>query len=344
MLDPAQQTLVEKLSQYPGSVLWLADENSHTLLPSLRSLPRSVTVLSNRFDIHLAAEALGLSSYFNDWNFNEIGQFDLVAFRICKEKAVNRHIIHSARLCLKDDGNFLVCGEKNDGIKSFAKELKNFFDTTQPLKKLGNVYLGVCEGVRKNTLEDVDDYHQLSQILTLGTQKVFSKPGIYGWNKIDQGSQLLIEQFHIQAQHWPENAFDSILDLGCGYGYLTLSCADLPFHRRLATDNNAAAISACRFNAETNALPMQVVAADCADKITGKFSRIICNPPFHRGFDVQGELTDKFLQSAKTHLQKNGEAYFVVNSFIGIEQKAQKHFSVVETLVNDKQFKVLRLT
>ncbi|MCV6626215.1 MAG: class I SAM-dependent methyltransferase, partial [Cellvibrionaceae bacterium] len=116
-----------------------------------------------------------------------------------------------------------------------------------------------------------------------------------------------------------------------------------------ATDNNAAALASCEHNLQQlkalrPKLETGVSAADCADRIEQRFDLIVCNPPFHQGFNVDNSLTDKFLNAAKNHLNQNGQAYFVVNSFIGIEKKAQQIFKRVETLANNKQFKVLRFS
>jgi 16S rRNA (guanine1207-N2)-methyltransferase len=52
-----------------------------------------------------------------------------------------------------------------------------------------------------------------------GEQKILdeqfiSRPGVFGWDKADQGSQLLL-------QHIPRNLSGRGADFGCGYGFLS---------------------------------------------------------------------------------------------------------------------------
>ncbi len=86
-----------------------------------------------------------------------------------------------------------------------------------------------------------------------------------------------------------------------------------------------------------------MIAGDCADTVEGNFDLVLCNPPFHRGFDVDNELTRHFLSAARKKLDRGGVAVFVVNSFIPIEKKLGGLFRKVQTLLNDRQFKVLAL-
>ncbi|MET0378973.1 MAG: methyltransferase, partial [Spongiibacteraceae bacterium] len=172
------------------------------------------------------------------------------------------------------------------------------------------------------------------------TRRVWTKPGVYGWQKIDAGSALLAQCL---TQVWPQ-APASVLDLGCGYGYLSLRIAQQWTDATLtATDNNVAAVHACKKNLATFSDRAEVVLDDCAVAIEKKFDAVICNPPFHQGFSVEGDLTTRFLQSARAHLHKNGRALFVVNQFIPLERKAQPLFSRVSEVSRTEGFKVLVL-
>src|SRR5690606_14779154 len=136
----------------------------------------------------------------------------------------------------------------------------------------------------------------------------------------------------------------SVLDIGCGYGYLSLRAASLwPSANIVATDNNIAAIHACEKNLAPFRERAEVVLTDCAEGIDQRVDAVICNPPFHQGFDVEDHLTTRFLQAARSHLAKGGRALFVVNQFIPLERKAQPLFKQVHEIVRAQGFKVLLL-
>ena len=245
---------------------------------------------------------------------------------------------------LIENGRLLLAGQKNEGIKSYEKIASEVFtgnSKRKHLNKHGNCYYAEF----KKDATDVEassDYHQIKQVAEWQGIAFHSKPGVYGWNKIDAGSALLVERLTELIQNDMPKV-NSILDIGCGYGFLCVASAFIKCEKRVATDNNAAALECCAFNAIHHDFPLEVVAGDCANTVDGNFDLVLCNPPFHKGFDVDGELTTRFLQAARDKLNKNGIAIFVVNSFIPIEKKLTHYFKTYETLANTGQFKVLKL-
>ncbi|MBB6523202.1 class I SAM-dependent methyltransferase [Pseudoteredinibacter isoporae] len=336
-MDTAIQLCLPYLSHSKNSMLCL-DENT---LGSIASLPEGCKIISNRFDVAAAIPG----ARFSDWKI-EADQLDCLAFRLSKEKAVNHHIINQAISALSNGGTLVFSGQKNQGIKSYAKSVKKLLGNCD-IEKHGLDYLCTATINNKpNELLDDQNYSQLRPTLEFQGFELQSKPGQFGWNKLDQGSLLLLEA--IQSE-FEQNAVKRVLDLGCGYGFLSVGMALQQQPEYLcASDNNAAAIASCLANLKNlqdnqqAKLEYDVIPDDCARNIDQRFDTVVCNPPFHQGFDVENQLTDKFLESAKTHLSEGGRAYFVVNSFIGIEKKAKAYFKQIDCLENNKQFKILR--
>lgn len=339
-MDASTAYLLQQLRRDTNS-LWLADENSRGIWPTLASYAPALQVMSNRCDLVDAAQNSGISTSFSDWQFDKKDRFDAIFLRVCKEKAVNQHLIRTAFLHLNEGGHLLIAGEKNEGVKSTWEYACGIFQTHSRLKKHGVTYAGALTKNSEHAIEEADSYHQIQTIGEWDSAPIFSKPGVYGWDKIDAGSAFLLECLRPQESLWTHAA--SLLDLGCGYGFLTLASSWLPCTRRVATDNNAGALVCMERNAQQRKLAVEIVAADKGDRVTGTFDLILCNPPFHRGFDVDGDLTRDFLQAAKHKLAKNGTAVFVVNSFIPLEKKLGGLFSSAQLLADNRQFKVLAL-
>ncbi|GAA6153039.1 methyltransferase [Pseudoteredinibacter isoporae] len=336
-MDSAIQLCLPYLSNCENSVLCL-DENT---LGSFSSFPNRCQIISNRFDVANAVAGC----QFSDWQIIT-EKLDCLAFRLSKEKAVNHYIINQALASLKPGGHLVFAGQKNQGIKSYAKSLKKLIGHCD-IEKHGLDYLCVAQ-INSDPEERLDDqnYAQLRPTLEFEGLSLQSKPGQFGWNKLDQGSLLLLDTLRSELI---QNPAQRVLDLGCGYGLLSVGIMlQQNVNYLCASDNNAAAISSCQANlgkiqqSSQFAFQFDVIADDCAQNIDQIFDTVICNPPFHQGFDVENQLTDRFLSSAKSHLSTGGRAYFVVNSFIGIEKKAQAHFKTIDCLANNKQFKILR--
>ncbi|HEY7774887.1 MAG TPA: methyltransferase [Marinagarivorans sp.] len=347
--DPAINALIATLKKIPADqhCLWFADENSLAALPHLVQSHPQLSLCTNRYDIHQRALALGIKSTFNDAELNPkqtppTAQQHVLA-RVSKEKPLTHHVINQAASKFGAMAHLHLAGLKGEGIKTTIKKAASLFAKNTGSLKNGDAYSGsFSEPLNSPALLETQDYTGVRQIGDFEGFRLFSKPGVFGFEKIDDGSVLLLDSAHqyLQSQHITPEA---ILDLGCGYGLLTLGCQNWGARYFAATDNNAAALIAMQANADANDCTVDIIPADAGADIDHYFDCVVCNPPFHQGFSVSGDLTDKFLQNASHKLTSSGYAFFVVNSFIAIEKKAARYFQQQKTLVNNKRFKVVLL-
>ena len=334
--------LAQLLQESDASTLWIADENCKSLLQPGVHFPG--VLLSNRWDIARQAKACGLSTLFNDFDLWAAGNnFSRILYPVSKEKAAVHHVINSAPQVLAPGGALYLLGNKNSGIKTYAQKAAQRFATNKNLRKQGNEYLSITApqaGSADTTSLDDGHYRELQQPQAL--EGLYSKPGLFGWDKIDTGSALLAEHFNDENLQPGTH----VVDLGCGYGYLSAKLAERGTFNLTATDNNAAALRACRKNFSEREIssPDNVVPGDAGSELPGSSTDfVICNPPFHQGFQVEGDLTDLFLKQAARILTSNGKALFVVNEFIPLGRKAQSHFRGTSLLAREKGFCVYRL-
>lgn len=342
------------LNEYRSqSTLWITDENTLDTLSG--TVASEVEVISNRFDVYQNAKVCGMTAHFSDFDFDALSMptYSVVIYRVSKEKPIVHHIINNlANLCASGCKVFLI-GEKQDGIKTYVDKAAKRFNCSKQIKKQGEWYLSeltISPQAKSTVPLDDKEYSKARPTLSIpewtSEQKLYSKPGVFGWNKEDVGSRLLIESL----DQLPLTTGLSVLDLGCGYGYLSIRVAHISYAGRLvATDNNAAAIQVTQTNCEQlatachNDLSYDVVADDCGKSLDEQFDLIVCNPPFHQGFEVDKRLTEKFSEQARKRLKPDGVAVFVVNQFVGIEKIAAKHFATITQLIKRDGFKVLAL-
>ena len=348
------QPLLDQLGRTSGPSLWLADENNAGMMDALAQDRADVVLITNRYDIARTAKRLGIQAHFSDFDFNFLQTLPEqqrprnIFYRVSKERAVTNHLINSSYKLLPPGGQLWLSGQKSEGIKTYFSQAGELFAHSTKPHKQGNIY---CGGLTKNRSDGLllnDNHYSTPRwVETANCPAFISKPGTYGWDKIDKGSAFLLEQFQAVSQDM-DMSTRRFLDLGCGYGYITLQCRSLGFKSMTATDNNAAAIACMQANAAHFAIPVQVIADDCASQITDSFDIIACNPPFHQGFSIDTSLTDKFLANSWRLLADGGRAYFVVNAFIPLEAKAQqlmagKDVDGISVLANNKQFKVIEI-
>ncbi|BFM07084.1 methyltransferase [Halioxenophilus aromaticivorans] len=282
--------------------------------------PNTTVLITNRWDI---ANYSQKTIIFNDYDLSVAAEKKIshVYFHIPKEKAVLNYLLNQCAAYLPSNSRVFIAGEKNQGIKGLAKAAKPLFDTIAT-QKHGDLYL--CELATKSDaspsqtpLKD-QNYQQLRVIGELDGNALYSKPGVYGWNKIDAGSALLVDYLK-QSQSAINAHTQSVLDLGCGYGFLTLAAHQLGIKSISATDNNAGALLALQATAHHNQFDVTAWPDDTAASCHQKFDLILCNPPFHQGFEHSKDLSSKFCQAIARLKASDGQALVVVNQFIKLE-------------------------
>ena len=167
-----------------------------------------------------------------------------------------------------------------------------------------------------------------------------SDNGVFSKNELDKGSELLIEQL------LPIDLGENILDIGCGIGVIGLTLAYFtPSLNVCLTDVNTRALSLCNVNANTLKLSQRVtiLQSDIYQKIEGKFTSIVSNPPIRAGKKVTYEI----YRGAIEHLIDSGSLYVVVRKNQGaksVMSYLEELFGNVALLAREKGYYVLKAT
>ena len=331
-----EDLLLEKLAPISHNSLLILGEGFPPKTPINADL-QNLTILTNRYELYT-----GLKEHQRETEFCDLkitGTYKHILFRTFKEKAANYYLINQATTHLEKGGSLIITGNKNEGIKNYIKRAE---------ERLGGVAHSLIDGrgMRLGTIpltdalgEKLDDknYRQLRCNCLSENRQIYSKPGIFGWEKLDEGSRFLMENISIPAQ-------SRILDLGCGYGYLSIEAWKSNPEYIVATDNNAAALKACKKNFQEFAIRGRVLEDDCGKSIEEEFDIILCNPPFHAGYKENREITEYFIDSIKEHLQPSVIAYIVVNLFIPVERILTANSLIFMEFRRNQRFKVLKIS
>jgi len=342
MADHALNLLVQELCRPGARGLWLVDEN----IPADPCPPQAgLAVVGNRFDLIQALQQRGWTAEFSDFELEPRPDASLqrIVYRVSKEKPVVHHLINQAARLLEPDGELILIGDKSEGIKTYSRKAQQRLGGDRQERKEGSIWRALLTRGRA-VGEPLDDqeYRRLRPLTLDQGEPYLTKPGLYGWNKIDRGSAFLLEQ--LPAMLGTELPLRGrVLDLGCGFGYLALNACDADT-LLTCTDNNAAALLACRENLAQRGLHGKVVAGDAGLGLSPGFDTILCNPPFHAGFGIEGDLTDRFLEQTRRLLAPGGNACFVVNLHIPLERKAAGRFARIRCHADNGHFKLIHLS
>lgn len=119
----------------------------------------------------------------------------------------------------------------------------------------------------------------------------------------------------------------SVLEIGCGCGFLSVICAKKGA-TVTAVDINPEAASATKANAGANKAKINVFESDLFSKITGSFDLIIFNAPYlpveegetdltYAGGATGRDVIEKFVNRVKNHLNSEGGVLLAISSLTG---------------------------
>ncbi|NHJ86021.1 MAG: class I SAM-dependent methyltransferase [Asgard group archaeon] len=179
----------------------------------------------------------------------------------------------------------------------------------------------------------------LIQTFQLGNQLSFSsQSGVFGWRKVDVGSELLLNNAKIPAK----NA--TILDLGCGYGFLGIAIAKAyPEIMIYMVDVNELAVKLTKANCKKNGVlnNTTVLQGNLYEPLKGlKFNTIITNPPLMAG----KKILKMIISQAPKYLEKSGTLQLVAPKKKGlksIQKMIEDTFTTYEVLGKGSGFWVL---
>lgn len=172
------------------------------------------------------------------------------------------------------------------------------------------------------------------------TYNVTTDNGIFSPDGVDKGTEILLRQ--VPDPGSPKNA----LDIGCGWGPLTIALASLaPAAEVYAVDVNERSLALTRQNAA--ALGLRNVLACLPDQVDPqlRFDLMWSNPPIRVGKDALHEILRTWLP----RLSAEGTAYLVVQKNLGSDSLQRWIASTfpdftVARYAMDKGFRILTVS
>ena len=152
---------------------------------------------------------------------------------------------------------------------------------------------------------------------------------------MDPASRLLLENLP------PLEPGTPVLDLGAGYGALTLPLA-AQGAQVTALEDDLASVRSLSASLEANGLEARALHSDVDEALTEdeRFRIVVMNPPFHVGGNVILDVAKAFVAAAYKRLEKGGRLFLVANPFLKYETLIVELFGNVEVVAEDR-YKVL---
>jgi len=241
-------------------------------------------------------------------------------------------------------GGVLLVSQHNDaGGKRCQQHLVEVAGEVQAMSKHhSRVFWAVKDETKPWKADLLEQWRQGAAMRRVLDGCFWSRPGLFSWNRIDEGSELLVK-------HLPTPLKGHVADLGCGWGYLSdhllRHCHDIDTLD--IYDADADCFECIRRN--LGLVPTRIKAKPHWQDVTAgigstRFDVIVMNPPFHEGKHADALIGLKFIATAAQALRSHGELWLVANRQLPYENLLNETFVHVEKIVETGAFKVVHAT
>lgn len=265
--------------------------------------------------------------------------FDLVLCHLPRGREVQQALIQGAAYVLRPEGHFYIVAHKRAGIKGAIRYARELFGRCGVVRQKKGYHVAMT--VRPDGMTPsppADGYVTRTITLDGAETTLVSKPGVFAWDRLDDGTAALVDTMDIGVR-------DRVLDLGCGTGLVGLAAARRAVEGEVfLVDADVRAVESARRTLAANGITnAEVLPSDCASALFGQepFDVVVTNPPFHQGLGVNYAVARQFVRDAARVLRPGGRLFLVANLFLRYGDLIQDVFGKVKTAFEDARYHVL---
>ena len=173
-----------------------------------------------------------------------------------------------------------------------------------------------------------------------------SLPGVFGNDRLDQATALLLETLENGPAQAMIEAASEVVDLGCGNGAIAATLAKRHsgphFHLVDASDRALlAALATWSASGLDNDRCTAVLSDGCAALSDKSVDLVVSNPPFHQGHAVDNALAQRLVADAARTLRADGALVAVAHRSVDLHHGLSRSFDEVKAVSKHPNFVAL---
>jgi 16S rRNA (guanine1207-N2)-methyltransferase len=311
---PAEGFISEFLSVYPSS---------------------QTTCFNQYFDLHLLHKKNTLVKSVFAAEYSTEERHDLVVISYPKIKSELAFLMEMLATSLVKGAEVILVGEKNGGIQSSTKVVKDYIEHYQKQDSARHCMLYSGCFIDNDKPFCIDDWFKYYSINIGNIElEIASLPGVFSQSRLDLGTQILLH-------HLPKQLKGNVLDFACGAGVIAAYVGKKYDNVQLTlVDVSASALLSAEKTLKMNNIEGYVFASNSLSHITQQYQCVISNPPFHQGVKTDYLATETFLGGIKRFIVKKGQLSIVANSFLKYQPILENTFKHVSTVTKERGFSV----
>lgn len=317
--------------QTPQGVVWLSDMNGIALMTAQQTLQvNSIRNARVYADISVLPE--------------QTAAFDVVVIELPKGRKLARRWLVEAFTALKPGGVVYLAGPGDEGIQPATNDMEALFGNVVRIGfKQRNRIASATKQTSSDSLPDWSTepgivpgtWHEFTVRVEQATFQLSSLPGVFAYDKVDEGTQLLLQHLSV-----PQQA--RVLDVGCGYGIIGLVAERRGAMQVDMVDVNTLAIASARENIRRNGCTnTRALVSDGLHMIHEQYDLVVSNPPFHVGKSIDYDIAHALIADSRRVLEPGGTLLIVANVFIRYEELMRSVFKKVDCVAENGQYRVL---
>lgn len=270
--------------------------------------------------------------------------FEMVLLEAPSDRGLARRWLVEAYHALVVGGELYLAGANDQGIRSIIADAGALFGNAVVLAYRRGQRVARAQKLSEQPAEPEwaaapgiapGTWHEFMADLRGYTLRLRSLPGIFAYERLDEGTRLLLETIAVPAAA-------RVLDIGCGSGAIGLLTAKLGAAQVDLVDVNMLAVAAAAENIVLNSVDgARALASDGVPPgRAGRYDLVLTNPPFHVGKAVDYDIAQAFIGQARQALKPGGQFVLVANQFIRYDQVLGSAFERVACLAETRSYRV----